>query len=39
MRLEGSDISAVYTTNMATPAATIAIVVNATTVPPKRELG
>ena len=31
--------SAVYTTNMATPAASIATVVIATTVHPKRELG
>ena len=31
--------SAVYTTNMATPAANIATVVIATTVHPKRELG
>ncbi len=30
---------AVYTTNMAMPAANIAIVVNATTIHPKRELG
>jgi hypothetical protein len=37
-RLDGSDL-AVYTTNMATPAANIATVVIATTVHPKRELG
>jgi hypothetical protein len=39
VRPQGNEISTVYTTNMATPAANIATVVTATTAHPKRELG